>query len=141
MFVKTTGGSVDQYPYTVENLRRDNPTVSFPLDIPTTTLLEYGLAKVRSTTQPDFDRVTQYLKEVKPALQDGVWVQVWSVETRLDVEVRVRKHRDDLLTASDWTQVADAPVDQAGWAVYRQSLRDVPAQESFPEFIDWPVKP
>lgn len=37
--------------------------------------------------------------------------------------------------------VADAPVDQAAWAVYRQALRDVPQQEGFPENIVWPESP
>ena len=52
-----------------------------------------------------------------------------------------RDKRNALLTAADWTQVADAPVDQAAWATYRQALRDVPAQAGFPENIDWPVAP
>jgi len=54
-------------------------------------------------------------------------------------EVRVK--RDRLLAASDWTQVADAPVDHAAWAVYRQALRDVPQQAGFPANVVWPVKP
>ena len=53
----------------------------------------------------------------------------------------VRTERDTLLTASDWTQVADAPVDQTAWATYRQSLRDVPTQEGFPDNITWPTPP
>lgn len=53
----------------------------------------------------------------------------------------VRAERDRLLTASDWTQVSDAPVDQAAWAEYRQALRDVPSQEGFPHSVVWPVKP
>jgi len=52
-----------------------------------------------------------------------------------------REMRDRLLAASDWTQVADAPVDQAAWATYRQALRDVPQQEGFPEQIEWPQPP
>ena len=40
---------------------------------------------------------------------------------------RMRVQRDRLLAASDWTQVADAPVDQQAWADYRQQLRDAPA--------------
>lgn len=52
-----------------------------------------------------------------------------------------RATRNALLAASDWTQVADAPVDQAAWAKYRQALRDITAQEGFPETIDWPVAP
>ena len=39
---------------------------------------------------------------------------------------RMRLHREGLLAASDWTQVADAPVDKAAWATYRQALRDFP---------------
>ena len=53
----------------------------------------------------------------------------------------VRRKRDKLLVACDWTQVADAPVDQASWAAYRQALRDVPAQSGFPDNVTWPDKP
>jgi hypothetical protein len=52
-----------------------------------------------------------------------------------------RSERDILLSASDWTQVADAPVDQAAWATYRQSLRDIPQQAGFPSNVTWPSKP
>jgi len=52
-----------------------------------------------------------------------------------------RSQRDALLSQSDWTQVPDAPVDQAAWADYRQALRDVPQQAGFPTEITWPVKP
>lgn len=54
---------------------------------------------------------------------------------------QVRAERDALLAACDWTQVADAPVDQAAWAVYRQALRDVTAQAGFPDAVVWPTKP
>jgi hypothetical protein len=53
----------------------------------------------------------------------------------------VRAERDSLLSESDWTQVADAPVDKAAWASYRQALRNVPEQVSFPEFVVWPETP
>jgi hypothetical protein len=52
-----------------------------------------------------------------------------------------RAQRNVLLQQSDWTQVADAPVDQAAWATYRQALRDITAQAGFPETINWPVAP
>ena len=52
-----------------------------------------------------------------------------------------RLRRDRLLAASDWTQVADAPVDAAAWATYRQALRDIPQQEGFPDNITWPEVP
>jgi len=54
---------------------------------------------------------------------------------------QARAKRNALLTASDWTQVADAPVDQTAWATYRKTLRDITDQEGFPETIVWPVEP
>jgi hypothetical protein len=52
-----------------------------------------------------------------------------------------RATRNTLLAASDWTQVADAPVDQVAWATYRQALRDITTQAGFPEQINWPEAP
>jgi hypothetical protein len=53
----------------------------------------------------------------------------------------VRQQRGEKLKDSDWTQVADAPVDKAAWAVYRQALRDVTQQSGFPWTITWPTQP
>jgi hypothetical protein len=53
----------------------------------------------------------------------------------------VRASRSDKLKDSDWTQVADAPVDKAAWATYRQELRDISAQEGFPWAVVWPTQP
>lgn len=53
----------------------------------------------------------------------------------------VRTTRGEKLKDCDWTQVADAPVDQAVWATYRQALRDVTGQEGFPWTITWPTQP
>lgn len=53
----------------------------------------------------------------------------------------VRLDRNNKLKDSDWTQVADAPVNKAVWAAYRQALRDVTAQPNFPWQIQWPAQP
>ncbi len=47
-----------------------------------------------------------------------------------------RAERNLRLTASDWTQVPDAPTDKARWAIYRQMLRDM-------DFTNpvWPIAP
>jgi len=64
-----------------------------------------------------------------PAVRDGL---AWD---------RVRAQRDRLLAASDWTQVADAPVDQQTWAEYRQQLRDIPQDFASPDDVVWPAAP
>jgi hypothetical protein len=53
---------------------------------------------------------------------------------------RIRADRNSRLAACDWTQLSDAPVDAAGWAEYRQQLRDITDQPN-PFAIVWPVKP
>jgi len=45
-------------------------------------------------------------------------------EQKLD---QVRNWRNAQLAATDWTQIADAPVNASAWAAYRQALRDLPA--------------
>lgn len=57
---------------------------------------------------------------------------------------RVRAERDRLLSESDWTQVADAPLtasEKQAWADYRQALRDVPQTQEDPHSIVWPDAP
>ena len=54
---------------------------------------------------------------------------------------RMRLHRDRLLKESDWTQVADAPVDRQAWATYRQVLRDFPATWTAGPEADFPDTP
>ena len=61
-------------------------------------------------------------------------------QNALDMQA-LRSQRDELLAQSDWTQVADAPVDAAAWATYRQALRDLPANTTDPANPTWPTKP
>lgn len=56
-------------------------------------------------------------------------------------EADMRRLRNALLAASDWTQVADAPVDQGAWAAYRQALRDLPSNTTDPRDVVWPERP
>lgn len=52
----------------------------------------------------------------------------------------MRWRRNAALAASDWTQIADAPVDAAAWATYRQQLRDLPDAPAWP-FVELPEPP
>ena len=54
---------------------------------------------------------------------------------------RMRFWRDQELARTDWTQVADAPVNKSVWATYRQALRDLPASNSDPRAIELPIAP
>jgi hypothetical protein len=58
-----------------------------------------------------------------------------------DYKSMMRKVRDSMLKESDWTQVADAPVDRESWATYRQALRDFPATWTEGPEADFPDTP
>ena len=53
----------------------------------------------------------------------------------------MREIRNGLLADSDWTQVADAPVDREAWATYRQALREFPATWTEGPEADFPDTP
>lgn len=53
----------------------------------------------------------------------------------------VREERNRKLTETDWTQLADAPVNSVAWSNYRQALRTLPEQAGFPFNVQWPEKP
>lgn len=151
MHVKITNGNVDTYPYSVGQLRRDNPNTSFPKRIPDDMLAGWGVHPVTFTAQPDIDDRTQKVEqEATPSLVAGAWTVSWTTSSKTaeeiaeydaDAAANVRAERDGLLARSDWTQVADAPVDATAWATYRQALRDITDQAGFPNEINWPAKP
>lgn len=58
--------------------------------------------------------------------------------------VALRAQRDALLVTSDWTQLLDTPLtdtQRQEWAVYRQALRDLPANTTDPLNPSWPEEP
>ena len=68
-------------------------------------------------------------------------IETESTETSEIWVARMRYQRNRLLTESDWTQVADAPVDREAWATYRQALRDFPASWTAGPEADFPDTP
>jgi hypothetical protein len=56
----------------------------------------------------------------------------------------VRSSRDRLLYGCDFTQISGAPLDAATiteWATYRETLRNIPQDQSDPYAIVWPTPP
>jgi hypothetical protein len=149
MYALIQDNTVQTYPYWIAQLRKDHPNTSFPKNPNEELLADYGVVRVYPTDRPEVDH-TKNVNDGTPALQDGKWVQVWNITdaTAEEVEQRteqqaeqVRAQRNAKLSESDWTQVADAPVDKQAWADYRQALREVPDQAGFPWSVEWPTKP
>ena len=48
-----------------------------------------------------------------------------------------------ILRNTDWTMTTGATVDQAQWAAYRQTIRDLPQtyKDKTPDDVVWPTQP
>lgn len=134
---------------TDSEFRSLHPNTSFPPQLTVELLDSFGADPVLNGPQA---QPTRYQVAFRDGVEEinGQWFTKFSVAdmdadaiASLDASQAdsVRAERNRKLTASDWTQVADAPVDKAAWAAYRQGLRDVPSQAGFPWDVTWPVEP
>lgn len=122
---------------------------SFPVELTDEIMQAFGVFPV-TKVEPSYDLTTQGVQEIAPVLVDGVYVQQWEIVVLSEEEIarrheaqaaQVRAERKQKLAETDWTQLADAPVDKQAWATYRQTLRDITAQPGFPWDITWPSQP
>ena len=75
------------------------------------------------------------------------WVAEGNTAEAADTETltwdSIRATRDQILKDTDWTMTTGATVDQAQWAAYRQTIRDIPQtyKDKTPDDVVWPTQP
>lgn len=82
MYAKLNEGAVSVYPYHIHTLRLENPNTSFPnnIEVDFAALAEFNVVRVFSTTQPEYNPMTNKVVEGTPvANEEGRWEQVWEV--------------------------------------------------------------
>ena len=149
MYIKIKDGIIT-YPYTIGQLKSENPNVSFPQAITNEVLENFGVYPVESVEV--IDDYTKNIVEGTPTLSGSVYIQTWNITDATEEEINikiaekwleVRDMRDSLLSQSDWTQFQDSPISGSTlteWQTYRQSLRDITSQSN-PFDLVWPSKP
>ena len=143
LLAKISDNQVIRFPYTLVDLRREVPGVSFPDAVDDATLISYGVVRVAAANPPTYDSLTHRLTSTAE-LVDGGWLQVWAIQTlsESDATANVRTSRNKRLADCDWTQLPDAPsLDAQVWTAYRQALRDITSQPGFPHNVTWPEEP
>ncbi len=136
------------YPYSLENLKSDNPRTSFPSEMTELVMNEYDVYEVRQTPKPN--DYTKNITEGTPILVEGVYYQNWEQTAASETEINqrienkweeIREIRNELLKECDWTQLSDVSSEiKSNWISYRQELRDITSQEN-PFNIIWPNQP
>jgi hypothetical protein len=164
LFIKLEDGKPTGFPVLEGNIRFIFPSLPDRY-LHAGDLIGTGFGVLQPTTPPVLPNPTYKISQVPPTRRNEKleWLQQWEVSEREDLteeektklllqfeqdmnflfSVRYREYRNTLLTNSDWTQVADAPVDQPAWAIYRQALRDITDHPNWPNLqeADWPTKP
>ena len=150
-YVKTHDGQVQKFPYTVGDLRKDNPHTSFPRRIPDEMLTFYEVFEVIADPEPAVDEKNyKAVRADMPTYTNDAWRLEWSVVEKTTEEKQryydaaangVRGRRDNLLSKSDWMALSDTPPMAQPWIDYRQALRDITGQAGFPFSVQWPAKP
>jgi hypothetical protein len=159
MYVKTLEKIACIYPYSINDLRIDNPHTSFPSAINNEMLAAYGVYPVTIQQNPIYDTATQYVETQNlPSLVDGVWViekivvnmtleQIQAREDGFKKQNKVKAAQ--LLQQTDWTSIpAVSDPDQsdpyltnaAEFASYRSKLRQI-AIEPPSTVVEWPAAP
>ena len=150
-YFKITNGAVEVYPYSVNQLRRDNPNVSFPRDISLEIMRRYGMFPVTTQDFPDYDPLTQKIVTATTPTYINGWVLTQNVVDMTAEEIAAyneeiaqenRKKRNELLAATDYFALTDVTMN-AAMTSYRQQLRDITDLDAWPNLTDedWPVKP
>lgn len=80
LYAKIVDGAVAQYPFNANDVRRENPDVSFPEGPwPERLLQDYGCYPIQVVERPTCDPILQVVLEETPEQVGGVWTQKWLV--------------------------------------------------------------
>jgi len=86
----------------------------------------------------------EYIEGKKIIFSNGTWIHedIIVVEEKVITWEEIRQKRDYLLKQTDWTQLADTPLDEyekETYEAYRQELRDIPQNFENAEDVIFPI--
>ena len=89
ILVKVENDEIVKFPYTINDLRSENPNVSFPT-IPSNEVLNaYSVYKVYHHPYPEYDKRTHYVKIAQlPTLVDNVWTMYHELIAKTPEEIQ-----------------------------------------------------
>jgi len=155
MYVQIVDNKVNKYPYSILELRKDNPQVSYPENPNEEVLKSLGIFSVTPENPPAYEQATQRCDRVLPTFQNGRWVETWRISELSDTEkeqVKAEKEQEVRATRDGFLLSKVDSISHIRWSVmaeeqkeailaYRQALLDVTQQQGFPWEVSWPEPP
>ena len=148
LLIKATDSTVEQYPYSLGLLRKDNPNTSFPKQPSVADMAAFNVYPV-TEANPTVGEGQRLAKTWTPTLVSGDWVLAHEAvdltsdevaEATAVIAANMREKRDKLIAATDFYALSDVSMSEA-MTKYRSDLRAVPEQSEFPTTITWPTAP
>lgn len=157
VYVLAPDNTVEKYPYSLTDLIFNNPETSFPNPMTNEVAADFSTYPVVETPQPLYDPISENLDWVDPILEDGVWVQQWSVSAATPEEITEREIQakqtnkqiaSQLLSETDWVDIPAVSdpnniphlENREEFNTYRLTLRAIAVTP--PVTVDpWPVEP
>ena len=148
LLIKATGSTVEQYPYSIGLLRKENPNTSFPKQVSAEDMASFNVYPVTEVT-PTVSDTQKLVKVWTPTLVDGAWLLAHEAldltsddiaEATAVLAANAREQRDALLAATDFYALSDVVMTSA-MTTYRSDLRSVPTLSGFPNDFEWPTAP
>mgnify|MGYP003676101067 CR=1 FL=1 len=148
LLLKANGSTVEQYPYSVGLLRKENPNTSFPKQVSAADMAAFNVYPVTETF-PTVSDTQKLVKVWTPTLVGGDWVLAHEAvdltsddiaEATAVLAANAREQRDALLAATDFYALSDVSMSEA-MTTYRSDLRAVPTLNGFPSDFTWPTAP
>jgi hypothetical protein len=123
--------NVLKYPYSFEDLRIDNPDVSFPVDPPEALLAEWGVVVVQPTVPAPFDRLTETVEPATPEFVDGELQERWTIRSATAEELELF-----FTSAADYRGFYDALIlSDVYQAIRAKAATSLPLTVSCTEFM------
>lgn len=118
--------------YSIGQLRRDNPGVSFPRRVSDDMLASHGVYPYTTADQPEYDPVIQVVEPGDFAETESGWVRGWTVRDKRPEEYPIQTAADARMEVVRWIDGISAQVldlypraVQARWAIEEAAARAV----------------
>lgn len=79
----------------MDDLKKDNPNTSFPLEISNKLLAEFDVYPVKLVNPPTINSITQTLTEKIPKFINDEWTQIWDISNATNEEIIERKNKKE----------------------------------------------
>jgi hypothetical protein len=142
MHIYAPNGIAEIYPYSIGQLQKDNPQVSFPRNPSDALLASHDVFPVSRTDRPAHDLITQNLSERTPEKIEGVWVQVWEISDASPEEIEqrrstqlegIRQHRAEAYRAESDPLFFKAQRGEATLDEWSDKVSEIKARYPYPE--------